>query len=189
MNLLNKYTNLIILFLSLSSAAFAQEFENCLRSTNISNKIGLIDRSHLSYRSLFTPSKSVIDGDLIENFLKLNPESFINENSVVQPYQKNTRFTDQKFFDINFDRVDDVWFITRSVYYGSGSVNGKDRGEEIIINILVDNSSREDSLTNSELRELKNTIINKTDKTFNLGYNRYGGGWGFSFLQKVIEKF
>ena len=95
----------------------------------------------------------------------------------------------KKYIMSNFDRVDDVWFITRSVYYGSGSVNGKDRGEEIIINILVDNSSREDSLTNSELRELKNTIINKTDKTFNLGYNRYGGGWGFSFLQKVIEKF
>ena len=38
-------------------------------------------------------------------------------------------------------------------------------------------------------KNLKNTIINKTDKTFNLGYNRYGGGWGFSFLQKVIEKF
>jgi transcription antitermination factor NusG len=66
----------------------------------------------------------------------------------------------KKYILSNFDRVDDVWFITRSVYYGSGSVNGKDRGEEIIINILVDNSSREDSLTNSELRELKNTIIN-----------------------------
>ena len=75
----------------------------------------------------------------------------------------------KKYILSNFDRVDDVWFITRSVYYGSGSVNGKDRGEEIIINILVDNSSREDSLTNSELRELKNTIINKTDKTL---YNK-----------------
>jgi transcription antitermination factor NusG len=54
----------------------------------------------------------------------------------------------KKYILSNFDRVDDVWFITRSVYYGSGSVNGKDRGEEIIINIFVDNSSREDSLTN-----------------------------------------
>ena len=49
----------------------------------------------------------------------------------------------KKYILSNFDRVDDVWFITRSVYYGSGSVNGKDRGEEIIINILVDNSARE----------------------------------------------
>jgi len=95
----------------------------------------------------------------------------------------------KKYILSNFDRVDDVWFITRSVYYGSGSVNGKDRGEEIIINILVDNSSREDSLTNSELRELKNTIINKTDKTFNLGYNTYGSKWEFSFRKKVIENF
>jgi hypothetical protein len=27
------------------------------------------------------------------------------------------------------------------------------------------------------------------DKTFNLGYNRYGGGWEFSFRKKVIENF
>jgi hypothetical protein len=93
----------------------------------------------------------------------------------------------KKYILSNFDRVDDVWFTTRSVYYGSGPINGKDRGEEIIINVLVNNL--DDELTKPNLFELKQSIISKTDKTFNLGYNRYGGGWGFSFLQKVIEKF
>jgi len=93
----------------------------------------------------------------------------------------------KKYILSNFDRVDDVWFTTRRVYYGSGPVNGKDSGEEIIINILVNNLDNE--LTKPNLFELKQSIINKTDNTFNLGYNRYGGGWGFSFSQKVIEKF
>jgi transcription antitermination factor NusG len=93
----------------------------------------------------------------------------------------------KKYILSNFDRVDDVWFTTRSVYYGSGPVNGKDSGEEIIINILVNNLDNE--LTKPNLFELKQSIINTTDKTFNLGYNRYGGGWGFSFSQKVIDKF
>ena len=93
----------------------------------------------------------------------------------------------KKYILSNFDRVDDVWFTNRSVYYGSGPINGKDRGEEIIINVLVNNL--DDELTKPNLFELKQSIISKTDKTFNLGYNRYGGGWGFSFSQKVIEKF
>ena len=32
-------------------------------------------------------------------------------------------------------------------------------------------------------------IIEKTDKVFDLGYTRYGGGWGFGFRKKVIESF
>jgi hypothetical protein len=93
----------------------------------------------------------------------------------------------KKYILSNFDRVDDVWFTNRSVYYGSGPINGKDRGEEIIINVLVNNL--DDELTKPNLFELKQSIISKTDKTFNLGYNRYGGGWGFSFSQKIIDKF
>jgi len=93
----------------------------------------------------------------------------------------------KKYILSNFDRVDDVWFTNRSVYYGSGPINGKDRGEEIIINVLVNNL--DDELTKPNLFELKQSIISKTDKTFNLGYNRYGGGWGFSFSQKTIQKF
>jgi len=93
----------------------------------------------------------------------------------------------KKYILSNFDRVDDVWFTNRSVYYGSGPINGKDRGEEIIINVLVNNL--DDELTKPNLFELKQSIISKTDKTFNLGYNRYGGGWGFSFSQKIIQKF
>jgi hypothetical protein len=93
----------------------------------------------------------------------------------------------KKYILSNFDRVDDVWFTNRSVYYGSGPINGKDRGEEIIINILVNNLDNE--LTKPNLFDLKQSIISKTDKTFNLGYNRYGGGWGFSFSQKIIDKF
>jgi hypothetical protein len=93
----------------------------------------------------------------------------------------------KKYILSNFDRVDNVWFTNRSVYYGSGPINGKDRGEEIIINVLVNNL--DDELTKPNLFELKQSIISKTDKTFNLGYNRYGGGWGFSFSQKIIDKF
>jgi hypothetical protein len=93
----------------------------------------------------------------------------------------------KKYILSNFDRVDDVWFTNRSVYYGSGPINGKDRGEEIIINVLVNNL--DDELTKPNLFELKQSIISKTDKTFNLKYNRYGGGWGFSFSQKIIDKF
>jgi hypothetical protein len=93
----------------------------------------------------------------------------------------------KKYILSNFDRVDDVWFTNRSVYYGSGPINGKDRGEEIIINVLVNNL--DDELTKPNLFELKQSIISKTDKTFNLGYNRYGGGWGFSFSQKIIDNF
>jgi hypothetical protein len=47
----------------------------------------------------------------------------------------------------------------------------------------------DDELTKPNLFELKQSIISKTDKTFNLGYNRSGGGWGFSFSQKIIDKF
>ena len=32
-------------------------------------------------------------------------------------------------------------------------------------------------------------IIEKTDKVFDLGYYRYGGGWSFGFRKKVIESF
>lgn len=97
----------------------------------------------------------------------------------------------KKFISTNFDKVDDVWFTTRNVYYGSGPVNGKNRGEEIIINVLIDNAflNEDETLNTWELRELKNKIIKTTDKTFGLGYDRYGGGWGFSFFKKTIESF
>jgi len=73
----------------------------------------------------------------------------------------------------NFDRVDDVWFTTREY--------------EIIINVLVNNL--DDELSKKNLFDLKENIINKANNTFNLGYYRPLGGWGFSFSQKVIEKF
>lgn len=95
----------------------------------------------------------------------------------------------KKFILSNFDRVTDVWFTTRSVYYGSGPVNGKDRGQQTIIKILVDNSSEENKLTNAELSKLRRDIISKTDNLFNLGYNTYGGGWEFSFNKLVIQPF
>lgn len=95
----------------------------------------------------------------------------------------------KKYILSNFDLVQDVWFTTRTVHYVSGPVNGKDRGEIITINVLVDNTSRKENLTKTELNKIKIDIINKTDKTFNLEYNRYGGGWDFSFLKKVIESF
>jgi len=91
----------------------------------------------------------------------------------------------KKYILSNFDRVDDVWFITRGVYY-AGRINGN-RGEEIIINVLVNNL--DDELTKTNLYELRQSIINKADKTFNLGYNRPNGGWAFSFSQKTIQKF
>ena len=43
----------------------------------------------------------------------------------------------KKFIMSNFDRVEDVWFEKRNVYYGSGPVNGKDKGVETIIVVLV----------------------------------------------------
>jgi hypothetical protein len=44
-------------------------------------------------------------------------------------------------------------------------------------------------LTKLNLIDLKRSIINTTDKTFNLGYNTYGSKWEFSFRKKVIENF
>ena len=79
----------------------------------------------------------------------------------------------KKYILSNFDRVDDVWFTNRR--------------NEIVINVLVDNL--DDELTKTNLYELRQSIINKADKTFNLGYNRPNGGWGFSFTQKTIQKF
>ena len=79
----------------------------------------------------------------------------------------------KKYIMSNFDRVDDVWFTNRR--------------NEIVINVLVDNL--DDELTKTNLYELRESIINKADKTFNLGYNRPNGGWGFSFSQKTIQKF
>ena len=86
-----------------------------------------------------------------------------------------------------FDRVDDVLFGKRHTYYGSGLVNGKDRGEQTIINVLVNNL--DDELSNLDLRELKRKIIDKTDKIFNLKYNTYGSNWEFGFRKKVIDRF
>jgi hypothetical protein len=79
----------------------------------------------------------------------------------------------KKYILSNFDRVDDVWFTNRR--------------NEIVINVLVNNL--DDELTKTNLYELRQSIINKADKTFNLGYNRPNGGWGFSFSQKTIQKF
>jgi hypothetical protein len=79
----------------------------------------------------------------------------------------------KKYILSNFDRVDDVWFTNRR--------------NEIVINVLVDNL--DDELTKTNLYELRQSIINKADKTFNLGYNRPNGGWAFSFSQKTIQKF
>jgi len=93
----------------------------------------------------------------------------------------------KKFIMSTFDRVDDVWYKKRSVLYGSGPVNGKDRGEVTIINVLVNNL--DDELSNLDLRELKRKIIDKTDKIFNLKYNTYGSNWEFGFRKKVIDRF
>jgi hypothetical protein len=86
-----------------------------------------------------------------------------------------------------FDRVDDVWYEKRTMYYGSGPVNGKDRGEQTIIYVLVNNL--DDELSKQDLQELKQKIINRIDKVFNLKYNSYGSNWGFGFRKKVIEPF
>jgi hypothetical protein len=86
-----------------------------------------------------------------------------------------------------FDRVDDVWYEKRTVLYGSGPINGKDRGEQTIIIILVNNL--DDELSKQDLQELKQKIINRIDKVFNLKYNSYGSNWGFGFRKKVIEPF
>ena len=93
----------------------------------------------------------------------------------------------KKFIMSNFDRVEDVWFKKRNVHYGSGPVNGKTKGEETIIMVLVDNL--DDELTKQDLSDLKKNIIEKTDKVFDLGYFKYGGGWSFGFRKKVIESF
>jgi hypothetical protein len=93
----------------------------------------------------------------------------------------------KKFIMSTFDRVDDVWYKKRSVFYGSGPVNGKDRGEVTIINVLVNNL--DDELSTQDLRELKIKIIDKTNKVFNLKYNTYGSNWEFGFHKKVIDKF
>jgi len=93
----------------------------------------------------------------------------------------------KKFIMSTFDRVDDVWYEKRSVFYGSGPINGKDRGEQTIIIVLVNNL--DDELSNQDLRELKRKIIDKTDKVFNLKYNTYGSNWEFGFRKKVIDKF
>ena len=93
----------------------------------------------------------------------------------------------KKFIMTTFDRVDDVWYEKRTVLYGSGPINGKDRGEQTIINVLVNNL--DDELSNLDLRELKRKIIDKTDKIFNLKYNTYGSKWEFGFRKKVIDRF
>ena len=93
----------------------------------------------------------------------------------------------KKFILTNFDRVDDVWFEKRKVFYGSGPVNGKDRGEETIINVIINNL--DDELSYGDLMTLKKEITKKTDRVFDLGYDRYGGGWAIGFRKKVIEKF
>jgi len=93
----------------------------------------------------------------------------------------------KKFIMSTFDRVDDVWYEKRTVWYGSGPINGKDRGEQTIINVLVNNL--DDELSTQDLRELKRKIIDKTNKVFNLKYNTYGSNWEFGFHKKVIDKF
>jgi hypothetical protein len=74
-----------------------------------------------------------------------------------------------------------VGVVFGSVVVGVGVVFGG------VINVLVDNL--DDELTKTNLYELRQSIINKADKTFNLGYNRPNGGWAFSFSQKTIQKF
>lgn len=92
-------------------------------------------------------------------------------NYLITESQKEN--TLKKFIMSNFDRIDDVWFTTRR--------------NEIVINVLVDNL--DDELSSQNLFDLKRSIINKADKTFNLGYNRPNGGWAFGFRKKVIEQF
>jgi hypothetical protein len=47
----------------------------------------------------------------------------------------------------------------------------------------------DDELSKQDLQELKQKIINRTDKVFNLKYNSYGSNWEFGFRKKVIEPF
>lgn len=103
---------------------------------------------------------------------------------ITENQQENTL---KKYIMSNFDRVDDVWFQKRKVFYGSGPVNGKDRGEETIIIVLINNL--DDELSDADLRALRKEIIAKTDKVFDLGYDRYGGGWSIGFRKKVIVSF
>lgn len=93
----------------------------------------------------------------------------------------------KKYILSNFDNIDDVWFEKRDVYYGKEIGYETDRGIDTVITVLVDNMDNE--LSEGQLRELKRNIINKTENTFNLGYNRYRSGWNFNFLKKIIVKF
>lgn len=93
----------------------------------------------------------------------------------------------KKYIMSNFDRVDDVWFEKRKVLYGSGPVNGKDRGEETTIVVVVNNLDNE--LSDADLIKLRREIRQKTDKVFDLGYDRYGGGWNIGFRKKIIVSF
>lgn len=93
----------------------------------------------------------------------------------------------KKYIMSNFDRVDDVWFEKRRVLYGSGPVNGKDRGEETTIVVVVNNLDNE--LSDADLIKLRREIRQKTDKVFDLGYDRYGGGWNIGFRKKIIVSF
>lgn len=56
-----------------SFAATAQSIEKALASAS-SSQIDLLMRSHVAYRSSFSPVKSVIDGDLVEQLLALPEE-------------------------------------------------------------------------------------------------------------------
>ena len=80
-----------------------------------------------------------------------------------------------------------MWFQKRKVYYGSGPINGKDRGEETTIVVVVNNLDNE--LSDADLIKLRREIRQKTDKVFDLGYDRYGGGWNIGFRKKIIVSF
>lgn len=103
---------------------------------------------------------------------------------ITENQQENTL---KKYIMSNFGRVDDVWFEKRKVYYGSGPVNGKDRGEETTIVVVVNNLDNE--LSDADLIKLRREIRQKTDKVFDLGYDRYGGGWNIGFRKKIIVSF
>lgn len=103
---------------------------------------------------------------------------------ITENQQENTL---KKYIMSNFDRVDDVWFQKRKVLYGSGPVNGKDRGEETTIVVVVNNLDNE--LSDADLIKLRREIRQKTDKVFDLGYDRYGGGWNIGFRKKIIVSF
>ena len=103
---------------------------------------------------------------------------------ITENQQENTL---KKYIMSNFDRVDDVWFQKRKVYYGSVPINGKDRGEETTIVVVVNNLDNE--LSDADLIKLRKEIRQKTDKVFDLGYDRYGGGWNIGFRKKIIVSF